>query len=176
MLCVDIWVISLSKLGWPDWANFSTVRLLFVGSLGFFKQRNDPKIGDTFGYKFITFSAKYWHYLAWQLFWLLFKKYWAIFFKIIWSPWSKPRVQITTWYADKLLPPCHPVKLLTCFRDADSPITEILMTCGLYYKYITIVMMIIKVNPQAGASLRMESTIMLLEVSFTNLSYVKICT
>jgi hypothetical protein len=23
----------------------------------------------------------FWHYLAWQLFWLLFKKYWAIFSK-----------------------------------------------------------------------------------------------
>jgi hypothetical protein len=85
---------SHSELGRLDWAKFSTVRLLFEGSLGFFKQRNGPKIGDTFGYSLLHFQINklyktwfvFWHYLAWQLFWLLFKKYWAIFFQIIWSP------------------------------------------------------------------------------------------
>jgi hypothetical protein len=75
---------------------FSTIRLLFVGSLGFFEMKKWPKNGDTFGYKFITFSAisylktwfVFWHYLAWQLFWLLFKKYWAIFSKLSGHPAS----------------------------------------------------------------------------------------
>jgi hypothetical protein len=47
------------------------------------KQRNGPKNADTFGYKFISFSAKQVFILA--LFGLAtvlatFQKYWAIFF------------------------------------------------------------------------------------------------
>jgi hypothetical protein len=44
---------SVTRLG-----EFSTIRLLFVGLLGFFEMKKWPKNGDTFGNKFITFSAK----------------------------------------------------------------------------------------------------------------------
>ncbi len=79
-----------SAAGQPDWAIFHQLGYFFEAHW-----RNSQKMAAPWASYLLHFHPNklfknvfvFWHYLAWHLFWLLFKKL-GNFFQIIWSPCS----------------------------------------------------------------------------------------